>query len=294
MSMEPFLINPARRRTKRRKVSRARRRKRSGGLPGALLSRMIRTYGTKRGMKEAWKAYRTGKRNPESLPASYHRRAAKVHRPVVYSGIRKGVWKASPLHRGLRIVNPFGEGVMIVGANPKRRKGVKKSKRSYRVNEPGRKRRHSYSMKRRNEPGRKYVRHYRRRNAPRSSATAMTVSMRRPMGLLMPVVAGTGGFLAADYIPAAIGMSTSPLTRIGIKAGIALGGGMVVSKFMGSRGGYAFAIGAGINAFNDVVRTYVFKTGVTAGLGAFAPHRRVSGMGAMSPYSTVRSPYAAS
>ena len=138
------------------------------------------------------------------------------------------------------------------------------------------------------------VRH-RRRSYRGNPAQAVAISMRRPMGLLMPAIAGTGGFFAADYIPAAIGMSASPLTRIGIKAGVAFGGGMLVSKFMGSKNGMFFSVGAGINILNDVLRTYVLGgASAITGLGAFAPRSqlRSGGMGAMSPYSTIRSPYA--
>ncbi len=111
----------------------------------------------------------------------------------------------------------------------------------------------------------------------------------------MPAIAATGGFFAADYIPTAIGMSASPLTRIGIKAGVAFGGGMLVSKFMGSKSGMFFSVGAGLNVINDVLRTYVFGGTAVTGLGAFAPRsqlRASRGMGAMSPYSSIRSPYA--
>jgi len=288
MPMESFLINPARK-GKRRKVS-GKRRKRGGGLPSGLLSRMIRTHGIKRGMKEAWKAHRSGVRNPRvKLPAAYHRKKAK-HRPVVYSGIRKGAYARSPYSRSPQI-NPFGEEVMIVGANP-RRKRVKHRRK--RANSPVRHRR-SYRM-RSNAPAHR-VRHRRsyRRNPARSGVPAL--SFRRPMSLLMPAVAATGGFFAADYIPAAIGMSTSPLTRIGIKTGIAFGGGMVVSKFMGSKNGMFFAVGAALNVLNDVMRTYIFGGTAITGLGAFAPRqiRRTAGttgMGAFSPYSPISSPYA--
>lgn len=281
MSMEAFLINPAKR--KRKKTS-GKRRKRGGGLPSGLLSRMIKTYGIKRGMKEAWKAHRSGRKNPRTLPRSFRTRV--THRPVVYATGR-GTWKRSPFSKH-RLENPLGEEVMIVG-NPKRRRARRKVRR----NEPGRKRvvhhRRRYSM-RHNDPGRKRVyhrRHY-RRNPARS--TALAISARRPMSLLVPAIAGTGGFFAADYIPAAIGMSASPLTRIGIKAGVAFGGGMLISKFAGSKIGAAFAIGAGINVVNDVLRTYVFKTATTAGIGAFVRPSLRGGMGAMtSPYS--RSPY---
>jgi len=283
MSMEAFLINKPRK-TKRRK-SGARKRKRGGGLPSGLLSRMIRTYGAKRGMKEAWKAHKSGVRNPrKKLPASYHIKGRK-HRPVAYSGIRRGAYVRSPYSRSPQI-NPFGEEVMIVGANPKRRKRVvRRRKRSYLRNDPGRKRR-SYSLS-----GRKRVSRRRsRRNPARSGVPA--ISMRRPMSLLMPAIAGMGGFFAADYVPAAIGMSASPLTRIGIKAGVAFGGGMLVSKFMGSKSGMFFSVGAGINALNDVLRTYVFGGTALTGLGAFVrPQiRRTAGMGAMVYPSAQRFP----
>jgi len=114
------------------------------------------------------------------------------------------------------------------------------------------------------------------------------------MSLLMPAIAGTAGFFVADYIPTAIGMSASPLTRIGIKAGVAFGGSILASKFMGSKAGYGFAIGAGINVLNDVLRTYVLGGTAITGLGAFAPRfrPRASGMGAINPYTSIRSPYA--
>jgi len=250
---------------------------------------MIKTHGIKRGMKKAWKEYRAGARNPRAkLSASYHIRGRK-HRPVVYSGIRKGVYARSPYSRSPQI-NPLGEEVMIVGANPRRRR--RKTRRRNLVANPVRRRRRRYSMKRRRaNPMINRKRYSRRRSYRRNPATAIAISARRPMSLIMPALSGAGGFFAADYIPAAIGMSASPLTRIGIKAGVAFGGGMVISKFMGTKSGTSFAIGAGINVINDIMRTYIFKTAATAGLGAFV-RPQLRGMGAMSPYSTLRSPYA--
>jgi hypothetical protein len=285
VSMEAFLINPAHRR--KRKVSRAsKRRKRRGGLPSGLLSRMIRTYGPSRGMKEAWKSFRSGARNPWSDAPAAHRRAS-------LKGWRK---RRQQHHKS----NPFGEEVLIVGANPRRkRRRVSRKRRHVRRNDPGPRRYHMSTRRRhrrarRNEPGRRIHRRHYRRNLPARSG-AFSLSASKPMSLIMPIAVGAGGYFVSDYIPAAIGMSTSPMTRIGIKMGIAFGGGMVLSKFLGAKNGVAFALGAGINAVNDVLRTYVFKTTVaatTAGLGAFAPTGRLRGFGAMSPYSAVHSPYA--
>lgn len=283
MALEAFLVNPVRGR--KRKISGARKRK-GGGLPSGLLSRMIRTYGIKRGMKEAWKAYRSGARNPRTLPRAYQTRV--THRPVTY-GTGRGVWKRSPLATGSRLENPFGEEVMIVG-NP--RKGVRR-RRKVRHNEPSRKRvyhRH-YSMRhneparmRHNEPARRRVVHRKRHYRRNPASTGLAISARRPMSLLMPAAIGAGGYFAADYIPIAIGQSASPITRLGIKAAIAIGGGMVLGKFLGAKSAAAFSLGVGINVLNDVLKTYVFQTAVSAaGLGAFV-RPRLTGMGAMTPY----------
>lgn len=293
MSMEAFLINPARR--SKRKASRTgkRKKKRSGGLPKGLLSRMIRTYGIKRGMKEAWKSVKSGsiksstrkrKKNPWEQ-VTYPRHTSKLWRTK-----RTGRWGKKTGHK-----NPFGEEVLIVGANPRRRKRRVSRRRHVRRNDPGPRRYHMSTRRRRrarrNDPGRKrsYRRHYRRNLPARSGAFSLSAS--KPMSLIMPIAVGTGGYFVSDYIPAAIGMSASPMTRIGVKMGIAFGGSMVLSKFLGAKNGVAFAMGAGINAVNDILRTYVFKTVTAAGIGAFAPAMRPAGLGAVSPYSSVRSPY---
>ncbi len=264
MALEAFLINPAKK--SRRKKSGARKRK-GGGLPGGLLSRMIRTYGIKRGMKEAWKAHRSGKRNP------------------------------------------FGEEVMIVGNPKSRRKKVRREvistmatkrrrvrRKRVRHNDPARRRvvhhrRRHYSLMR-NEPARRRVSrrviHRRRHHRRNPASTGLGFSARRPMSLLMPAAMGAGGYFAADYIPIAIGMSTTPMYRIGIKAALAVGGSMLLSRFLGGRNAAYFSLGVGINVLNDVLKTYVFKTTTTAGLGAFVrPRLGGMGMGAFvpSPYS---------
>jgi len=251
MALETFLTN----RPRKRKAS-TRKRRRGGGLPSALLSRMIRTHGIKKGMKEAWKAHRSGARNPRAkLPVSYHRKTAK-HRPVVYSGIRKGSYVRSPYSRSPQI-NPFGEEVMIVGNKPRKRKRVvrHRRKKSYLRNP---------SPKRRLYASRHVTHRKRRRNPARSGVPA--ISYRRPMSLIMPAASVAGGIFAADYLPAMIGMAGSPLTRLGVKIAVGFAGAMILR----GKNGALFAAGAGANALMDVVKTYVFKNGTTtAGFGAF-------------------------
>lgn len=269
MALEAFLVNPVRKR--RRKISGARKRK-GGGLPSGLLSRMIRTYGIKRGMKEAWKAHRSGRKNP------------------------------------------LGEAVMVVGNPRRRRKRVRRNKIRKEVKLTMATRRRRRRRVKRNDPGRRKVHHRRRYsllgNVPRRrtyrrrvrrhnvvrhrrrhyrrnpASTGLAISARRPMSLLMPAAIGAGGYFAADYIPIAIGQSASPITRLGIKVGIAIGGGMLLSRFLGAKNATAFSLGVGINVLNDVLKTYVFTTAAatTAGLGAFTRPRLGGGMGAMTPY----------
>ncbi len=291
MAIENFLTNPPR--TRRRRVRRTvTRRKRSGGLPSDLLRRMMKTYGPRRGMREAWKAYRGGARNPATLPGAYSRQV--THRPVVY-GMGKGsgmVWKRSPLARGPRLANPFGEEAMIVGFNPKRprRKGVstvaKRRRRRRRVNDPGKKRRR-YGLRRnfgelallnprrrrrviRRSPLLRYGRRRHRRNPAARAAGLPAISWRRPMSLLVPAAVGTGAFVACDYLPAKLGMVTT-FPRLGVKAAVGIGGSMVIGRFLGKSNGAVWLIVSGVNILQDILRTFVFQPTVltTAGYGAF-------------------------
>ncbi len=299
MASENFLTNPPRSRRRRRTVTATttRRRKRSGGLPSALLRRMMKTYGPRRGMREAWKAYRGGARNPAILPRSYSRRVS--HRPVVY-GVGQGsgmVWKRSPLARGPRLSNPFGEEAMIVGFNPRhskrsKRKGVsttmarkrrRRRSRIFALNPRHRihRRRHlnfgelamlnpRHRRHIRQNPVRRYGRRRHRRN-PAARATGLpAISWRKPMSLLVPAAVGTGAFVACDYLPAKLGMTTT-FPRLGVKAAVGIGGSMVVSKFLGKTNGTVWLIVSGVNILQDVLRTFVFQPTVltTAGYGAF-------------------------
>ncbi len=268
MAGEYFLINPVRHRGRKKRTT---RKKRSGGLPSALLRRMMKTYGPRRGMQEAWRAKRKGiRKNIWAGHGTAHRRASSYAKT---SGAHFPRWK-----------NPFGEEVMIVGANPRRRKRrhvrrrvlLNRARAVPRRRRVRRHRRKSYALMaynpprrrrhRRNYPvaRRRYGRRY-RRNPVASSLPIMSLS--RPMSLLMPLAVGTGGYLAANYVPNKLGM-TSTFPRLGVKAGVGFGGGMLISKFLGKQSGTIFMIGAGINLFQDILNTFIFKTTVS-GLGAY-------------------------
>lgn len=313
--LEAFLINPHRvktNRTKRRTIGKSRRRRvgrvgrrKSGGLPSSLLSRMIKQYGAKRGMKEAWREYRGGAR----------RNTFKGH-PKAHGDASARGWNLRRVHkRGYAKQtgatyprwNPFGEEVMIVGANPgrkrkrtrrnlslnrKRRVVHRRRRRVYALNPWRRRRSVYYSHNRRRRRGRRrYLpmlrnrairsnrrrrRHYRRNPAFGGGLPAM--SIRRPMSLLIPMAIGAGGYMAADLLPAKLNM-VDTFPRLGVKAAVAIGGSMVLSKFMGRSNGTIFMIGAGINLFQDLLKTFVFKTAV-AGLGGYGAYVHPGGYGA--------------
>ena len=334
---EPFLINPYRLSRKRRTRSRVRRR--SGGrLPGKLLSRMMRTYGPGRGMKEAWSAYRGGVRRNDPDSGLFNPRKHRRYRR--------------------RRLNPFGEEVMIVGANPRRRKRSHRKEviskmatrrrrkvrvvrvRSRRRRAGGRRRRFSIKSllrrvgigrhrrrrravaanprrrryrrrramlfndnpRRRRHRGRRRAmffdnprhRRYRRRfrSNPRrrrgglaGAASLPAISFRRPMSLIMPAVVGTAAYIATEKIPSMVNVTTT-LPRLGVKAAVGFGGGILISKFLGRSNGAVWAIGSSINILSDILRTYVFTTGGLLGMGAFPYQRgiRYSGYDGLSAY----------
>ena len=321
---ELFLINPVRRRRSRsgvrkRTVRAKRRTRRSGGLPSDLLKRMIRQHGQRKGMKEAWKQYRMGHRNPR-LTGEFARRR-KVHRPRLYD-LGAGKWRRSPLSRSRAAgitINPrrrrrvrqyrknFGEEVMIVGNPRRRRKRAKRRTSAKRRHLPAifernpvrqRRRRRSYGLRR--NPifsRRRSRRRYRRNPMSARSAGLPSMDIRRPMSLIVPLAVGTGGFIGADYVPAMIGLSGNNLTRLVAKLGTGILGRMVIGKFAGRTNGTIFMIGAGINLFQDLLRTFIFTSAVapveTAGVGAF-PYQNggYAGMGAYSnEYSDLGSEY---
>jgi len=109
----------------------------------------------------------------------------------------------------------------------------------------------------------------RRRRLLRNPPAVASLTWRRPMSLLMPAAIGTAAFLVTEQAPAYIGMA-GVLPRYGIKAAVMIGGGMAVSKFLGARNGQIWMLGSLINIASDLVRQYIFKTGMAGlGYGAF-------------------------
>lgn len=289
MATEPFLINPYKIRDRRR----VRYDDNPRGLPPRLLSRMMRKYGPPRGMREAWAAYRKGvTRNEPELFDNTKFGGSLGRRGTALKG-----WRAR------RIIgrNPLGEEVMIVGSNPRRKRRSRRRRARARRRIPGflarlfgrgitrraRRRRRarglgSYVGKARSR--RRRAARFRDNPARRSKAIALRApglpDVSRPASLLMPAIVGTAAYIATDKVPSMVNV-TSTLPRLGVKAAVGFGGGILISRFLGRNQGAVWAIGSSINILSDILRTYVFKTSPVAGLAAF-PRRGVSysGLGA--------------
>jgi len=285
MAFEPFLINPYRSRRQRRRVSgRVNRRRRTRGLPSALLRRMMRTYGTKRGMKEAWKLYRQGyRRNVWADDTGGHRLAAlkgwKRRRTTsARRRRRRNPWeqisypaRSSVLWRVKRTGrfgsharrNPYGEEVMIVGANPRRRR---KRIRRFSDNFDNPRWRQVRSRVRSQVLRRRRFRD----NPRRRTAGVPALSFRRPMSLVVPIAVGTAAFVLTDRVPAMVGV-TATWQKYGAKAAVGVGGSMLVGKFLGRTQGIVWLLGSGINIATDLVKQFLLPrvSAPVAGYGAF-------------------------
>lgn len=265
MAREPFLINPPRRRRVR-----ARRR------------------------RNAW--------FESTATAPYSPRHAAA---AVRGWKRKGK-KAKPRYAGWkRKANPFGEEVIIMGANPRRRHRRRRTvnrvhrrrrsfRRSYGLN-PRRKRR-SYARRRYN-PIRRRRSHRRHRRNPAAAASIGSFSLSRPSSLLMPIAVGIAAKIALDKIPAMLGttFSTGIMKHVGAAA-IAVGGSMLTSKFLGKQAGNIFMLFAGTTVAWNLVNEYVLNSAVTtAGLGNFIPYVPPASNGALAgftnPYDSERYGY---
>lgn len=192
--------------------------------------------------------------------------------------------------------NPLGEEVMIVGANPRRRKR-RRERREGRLEtvRASRIRRRRVSRRRRPRKGffarlfglnpRREMLTRRRRyrsNPPRAaSAELPAFSLANPEKFIMPAAVATAGFLAADRAPSMINV-TGTLPRFGVKFAVVVGGGLLISRFLGKANGVVWSIGSSVNLLSDILKTYVFKT-TLAGFSAYPTVPGItyeSGMGA--------------
>jgi len=270
---EPFLINPVRKRKKA-----VRRNK----LPSGLLSKMMKKYGPGQGMKRAW----------ASLSRNSWPKARAAHRTASLSGWRKRTKKkrgyAKPVGGTYPRYNPFGEEVLIVGANPVRKRCKRRVTRSKAAYLPKRKRRRNLvnpiaavnPRRRRRKRNlvaavnpRRRIRTYgvarrRRRRNPVSIRT-VGLDINKPMSMIMPLGVGILSLIANERIPTVLNLSSFYM-RLGAKVAITFGGGILLSKVkaIGKSNAAVWTIVGGVSIARSLLEKFVFKTSVS-GLSAF-------------------------
>ena len=143
---------------------------------------------------------------------------------------------------GLKFRNPIGEEVMLVGANPRRRRarGRKKKYRRNKVIATNRRR----VYRRRN-----------RRRYRRNPALSGAINITKPQTLLMPIAVGIGAKLAVERVPGMIRI-LSPLPKLGVQAAIAIGGGILLKKPLGATNAAIWTVVASVFALSSFLNTY--------------------------------------
>ena len=185
--------------------------------------------------------------------------------------------------------NPFGEEVIVMGANPKKHK---KNKRHYAVlaegNSPKKRKYHKSPSK--NPKQHKYGKRRYRRNP---ATVTDGINFMKPMSLIAPTLAGMAALYANQKIPGMLGMATG-IQKYGIKLAVAFGGQMAIKQAL-KRSDLAnvFAIVSLVQVGYEALNEYVLKGLGFSGLpygygrtsaisyGAFPEQVAVSGYGAV-------------
>lgn len=175
-----------------------------------------------------------------------------MHRPLVF-GPKGGPWKRS--HRSKRklakLLNPFGEGLMIAGANPKHR------------------RRHANAKRRRHNAHQKMRRHHRSNPALALGNFGRITGLNQITGNLGNILVGGAALIATPVLANMTGLAGgAPWRKYGIQTVVVLGGGFLLGTLGPTRkysGAWVIGGAAGIAA--ELLRQYVIP--MIPGMSAF-------------------------
>ncbi|HDK42885.1 MAG TPA: hypothetical protein ENG87_05880 [Candidatus Pacearchaeota archaeon] len=180
---------------------------------------------------------RRSKRKTVSIKRRKRVTSSKSIRPVLYKTGRK-TYSRSRFSRTKRAgisINPIGEEVLIVGANP-------------------------VAPVRRRKRGkiRKIVKRRRRRSYRYNPVSLGGFNLKKPMSLLMPVLIGVGAKMATERVPNMVNIS-KPFPRFGVQLAMAVGGGILLQKPLGKNNAAIWAIVSGVTAVSGLLDEFVFK-----------------------------------
>lgn len=218
------------------------------------------------------------KAKKRALPKSM--KGKKRKRISVYKTGKKSYSRSpySPSKQDGIMVNPYGEEVIVVGANPRKRRRKRKAVRRKRRN-PVATRRTYKKRTRRNPVAKRRV--YRKRRNPiakrrttrrrirRNPAMAIgTMRLNKPMTFVMPVMTGVASAIATKKIPAMLNL-TGNMRYLG-QVAVGLIGGMILKKPLGAQNATIFAIVSLASTAQEVLAERV--GGVFAGLSGFVDY----------------------
>jgi len=124
---------------------------------------------------------------------------------------------------------------------------------------------------RRYDDNRRRIRRRYRDNPAVAAAGLGGISISRPLSLIMPVAVGFAARYATLKVPQMLSI-VNPLPRFGVKAAVAVGGGLVLNRFVGKTNATIWTVVGLVTLAEDILNTYVFQQAVaTAGLGAYTP-----------------------
>ena len=147
-----------------------------------------------------------------------------------------------------------------LAANPRRRRSTAIAR--YRDNRVRRYRATSRVRRYRDNRVRRY-----RRN-PAAVASMGGISLSKPMSLVMPIAIGLAARIATQRAPVFLRM-VAPLPRYGVQVAVAVGGGLLLNRFVGRTNAMVWTIVSGVTILESILNEFVFRTVTVSGVGAF-------------------------
>lgn len=97
----------------------------------------------------------------------------------------------------------------------------------------------------------------------RNPAVALSgINPMKPMTLVMPLIVGLAAKMATERAPVMLNMTT-PLTKYGVQAAVAIGGGILLRKPLGATNATIWTVVSGVVILTDILNQYVFKTALS-------------------------------
>lgn len=156
-----------------------------------------------------------------------------------------------------KVPNPFRHNpLLIAGLNPFKKKGGVKC---------------MAKKKRHNPPKKSHKRKF-RRNPAGGFLSGSVLS--NPKSLITPIAVGVGAKIVTDRVPGFVG-TTDPLTKSGVQVGIAVGGSLLVGRFLSKEAALMWLVVSMTTALSNLANHFVLDNVLGPVLGAYPPYSNV-------------------